>query len=436
MSPILKIKSIADFAAVKAAEVNAELFSGYALRDELRKISKEYEIGRAELSSACLDPMHNFNKDIESSMLGRSEIEKELSLVRVAATANYFDLPDSIGSAASKVMAVCDLANATAKAAELLSSRYAFDKEFKDIQDSFLTKASRYALPDSIHEISRGIAGYDSVDVFSELEKATNRLAFLDTAIRDIKSISSIEKLTHFSSSFDSMYEKRRRMADYDLSNTDENSSRLLSSEYTIGQILKEVSESSALAKTISSFASPFILDEKISTASTDISSLSNHFKSTYEFEELFKETNIQISNSQDAASVLEALKKAHPAIQKYFLFIFNKIFFPILLSIAANIITPSAELYKKEKINHINDNILISTRSIKVDNVRFISGNNVYLRKSSSVDSNVLDTTKSGQVVTVISKRKNWIEVEYKNENDEIMHGWVFTRYTKKLVK
>lgn len=40
MSPILKIKNIADFAAVKSAEIKAELFSGYALRDELRKMSQ------------------------------------------------------------------------------------------------------------------------------------------------------------------------------------------------------------------------------------------------------------------------------------------------------------------------------------------------------------------------------------------------------------
>jgi hypothetical protein len=40
------------------------------------------------------------------------------------------------------------------------------------------------------------------------------------------------------------------------------------------------------------------------------------------------------------------------------------------------------------------------------------------------------------GQVVTVLSKNKNWIEIMYEYDNGEIMHGWVFTRYTTKFVR
>ena len=85
--------------------------------------------------------------------------------------------------------------------------------------------------------------------------------------------------------------------------------------------------------------------------------------------------------------------------------------------NITSNIITPRVESYilnsnasEIQKNNHIKN----ITMTIKNMNLRFISGENFYLRRSPAVASSVLDLTKFGQAVTVLSKRRNWIEVEY----------------------
>ena len=40
------------------------------------------------------------------------------------------------------------------------------------------------------------------------------------------------------------------------------------------------------------------------------------------------------------------------------------------------------------------------------------------------------------GQVATVVSKNKNWIEVVYECEDGTLLTGWVFTRYTSRFVR
>ena len=75
---------------------------------------------------------------------------------------------------------------------------------------------------------------------------------------------------------------------------------------------------------------------------------------------------------------------------------------------------------------------IKIEESIVELGRLRFISGDNVRLRAGPSTKTKILDELTLGQVVTVISKKRNWIEVEY--EDGEYFHGWVFTRYTSKF--
>ena len=114
----------------------------------------------------------------------------------------------------------------------------------------------------------------------------------------------------------------------------------------------------------------------------------------------------------------------------------------PQINSISANLLTPIVESYldgndadERKKIRDIKK-LPLSTSEITTDNLRFITGNNVRLRESPSTNSAILDELVLGQVVTVLSKEKNWIEVMYAYEQEEVWHGWVFTRYKAKFVR
>ena len=91
-----------------------------------------------------------------------------------------------------------------------------------------------------------------------------------------------------------------------------------------------------------------------------------------------------------------------------------------------------------REKINAIKNipkDKSKKTKDINTNGIRFITRDETLLRKKPSVSSAILDEVELGQIVKILSKRRNWIEIEYHHESGEIMTGWVFTRYTKRFV-
>ena len=92
----------------------------------------------------------------------------------------------------------------------------------------------------------------------------------------------------------------------------------------------------------------------------------------------------------------------------------------------------------KKDLIAKIKEikKIPLTLSDVNTDALRFIKGNNLRLRASPSINSEIYDELILGQVVTVLSKQKNWIEVMYEYEDGESISGWVFTRYTEKFIK
>lgn len=92
-------------------------------------------------------------------------------------------------------------------------------------------------------------------------------------------------------------------------------------------------------------------------------------------------------------------------------------------------------KLSNREKVKGIKETPLL-LNNVTTDGLRFITGNGVLLRSKPSTKSEILDELLLGQVVTVLSKDRNWIEVTYKYENGEAMSGWVFTRYTAKFIR
>jgi len=169
-----------------------------------------------------------------------------------------------------------------------------------------------------------------------------------------------------------------------------------------------------------------------ISTLKVDISNL----------EEELSQSSEQFKNVKDVKTFVEVFNGLPPIVQGILYFLLINIFLPQFNSISANLLTPIVETYLEEnttsernKIKAIK-NIPLSMVSINTDNLRFITGNNVRLRIEPSTNSEILDELVLGQVVTIVSKHRNWIEVMYKYEGSGSISGWVFTRYTAKFVK
>ena len=116
--------------------------------------------------------------------------------------------------------------------------------------------------------------------------------------------------------------------------------------------------------------------------------------------------------------------------------------FLPQFNSIAANLLTPIVESYlenngkqDRQKIKEIKT-IPRLLSDVDVSNLRFITGNNVRLRATPSTKADIYDELALGQIVILLTKEKNWVEVVYEYENGDSITGWVSARYTEKFIK
>ena len=116
------------------------------------------------------------------------------------------------------------------------------------------------------------------------------------------------------------------------------------------------------------------------------------------------------------------------------FSFMFVQIILPQLNSISANLITP----YVDEFISDISDKDKVRTLKkmdlkelgVPLQSIRFISANNVRLRESPNIKSEVIDMTRLGQVVIFLEKNRNWTNV------GELMTDHFVTEVIKQNIK
>lgn len=117
-----------------------------------------------------------------------------------------------------------------------------------------------------------------------------------------------------------------------------------------------------------------------------------------------------------------------------------NTIAIPILISISANLLTSHVEKViqdsdksERQKLKEIRQ-LPLKVENIETSGLRFITAEHVRLREGPSTKSQILDDLKQGQIVTVLSKKRNWIEIKYEYGEGDIVTGWVFTRYTARF--
>ncbi len=135
-----------------------------------------------------------------------------------------------------------------------------------------------------------------------------------------------------------------------------------------------------------------------------------------------------------------KALEKQEPKFKILMIHILINWIKPFLLSLSAGAFlillvklsegTPETRKTRVEKIQSLPKDIGFHIE----ENQRFISGDTVNLRSEATSDSESLYELSLGELVTETANENYWVQVEYINDNGEIIHGWVYKRYVKKF--
>jgi len=160
-------------------------------------------------------------------------------------------------------------------------------------------------------------------------------------------------------------------------------------------------------------------------------------------------EQSIELEHNEDTNStnpkaidtLVSKFQKLPPLAQLLLMILLTHITLPITQNVAANLLTPHVEQLiqdsdkpEQQKLKEIQ-RLPLKLDSIETNGLRFITAEHLRLRQGPSTKSQVVDDLRQGQIVTVVSKERNWIEVRYEYEDGEVVTGWVFTRYTSRFV-
>jgi len=201
-----------------------------------------------------------------------------------------------------------------------------------------------------------------------------------------------------------------------------------------------------ALERAVKSFAQvgSVILAEPnyLSEIAHTVSNIDFNTIDTPSVENSLEEIEAKLLSVENRADFFSVFSNFPPFIQAIFFYFLIHIFIPQVNSISANLLTPIVESFlenndspNRYKIKEIKS-LSLPLQDVNTSDLRFITGDNVRLRAYHSTNSKILDELTLGQVVNVLSKRRNWIEVMYEYGDDESLSGWVFTRYTAKFTK
>lgn len=158
---------------------------------------------------------------------------------------------------------------------------------------------------------------------------------------------------------------------------------------------------------------------------------------------------NDGISFQQQVAEFINKLKSKYPLLLIiFYMLILSPIQSAIDDAVLGVIKGTTATIAEQPATNHkvIEKNIRIEvnkTLNIKIESIdarteilktyAYVSTDYLVIRQSNNVKSRALWTLEFGQVVRIIHKDRKWTLVEYETEED-VIRGWVFTRYISKF--
>jgi len=128
-------------------------------------------------------------------------------------------------------------------------------------------------------------------------------------------------------------------------------------------------------------------------------------------------------------ANYIKSIAKQHPVIR----WILIRIILSYLISNSSttsiiNNTTININLFKNE-VNKMNVDEAFH------NNYRFVSAKSLSVWSKNTIKSKHVGKLYFGELVKIVSKKKNWSLIEYKSKDGEvIISGWVLTRYIKRF--
>ncbi|MFC4558388.1 SH3 domain-containing protein [Virgibacillus kekensis] len=154
-------------------------------------------------------------------------------------------------------------------------------------------------------------------------------------------------------------------------------------------------------------------------------------------------ESNILIQqNSTEINSLISEVKKYQQQP------LYQQVLINLICGIILFLATPFMQTVQDSITNIMVENkvrvlkvIKAEYQSLILDNkeqlhYRIVSTDKMIVRITKKKNSDPVGQVNFGTVVEVLYKNKNWTLIEYENENEQIVTGWVYTRYLEKLKK
>jgi hypothetical protein len=290
-----------------------------------------------------------------------------------------------------------------------------------------------------------------SMDFTNSIHQAISSLNYNDSLQKMMESMSHTKTLQAAlaSTRVDDSVQRMMKSMDFtnlihqvtsSLNNTDSIQKMMESTNYakTLNDISKFHDISSQMQNLGAFLAKPSIL-EQIIESNNSWRDLDPNLR-TIEQEE-FAQSIAPLRNIANDNDFVSFFLKIPPVIQAVILFIFLQFFLPQVNNVISLVLNPyiqeiisSSDKTSKEIVKEIKQ-VPASSFGADLSTVRFITGTNVRLRQKNSTNSQVIDELDIGQIVEVVSKKKNWIQVKV-TYDEEVVIGWVFTRYTAKFKK
>ena len=265
----------------------------------------------------------------------------------------------------------------------------------------------------------------DAFRIFEEFKSASVHQSIAQQATMSVLGLNSIQEAVGFRTSAIQQAMKTVQQM------------KLFADTDSITNIIKQMQSTDMLTKSILALNNDNVFAHAVESFNS--MAYQTHFPPFVSDDELAE--NISLIEKAPEGNFLAVFAKLHPNIKAVILFFLIKILFEQVSNISSNLITPYVESaiksYKLPTSEIQSRKRIEFPQNIESDNLRFIIRNNVKLRAKPGTKSEVLDELVARQIVNVISKKRNWLEVAYTYEDDEqIYHGWVLTTYTAKFQK
>ena len=204
---------------------------------------------------------------------------------------------------------------------------------------------------------------------------------------------------------------------------------------FTTSEIWREQLERLTKPDYLTSFLS--VIEQDVECQSSSIDSYLDEPSETSDDEESLRD----LSNAESPAQFAEILTRCSRWVKWAVLTFVVMVIWPIMLAVAANLVTPSVEEYLHGKpaqqqcvqVREIKK-LPMAELGVELRDYRFSKTKRLVLRETPSVRASQLGVLSFGQVVAVVSVKRDWTEVVYEYGDGETISGWVFTRYLEKF--